>query len=339
MYMKVGVFWRKFRNVEQQMRITPDKVYDDAYEEAYHHYSALKGAGYNVCMLEWKKDPRETLRNIIREEIDIIFNASSAREISFLEAFGIPYVGSGIDLVPLNKVKRKEIVAYNRLHTPKFAIAKNVDSIPDINYLNYPLFVKPIDGRGSAGISEDNIIYKYEELPSVVKKITEKIGQAALIEEFIEGREITVGVIGYKNPKVLPIVEIEYNSAKTNTFEHKMYDNEIIYCPANFPKEEEKRIKTAALNIYKVLNAKDYSRIDMIVGKDGIPYFLEINTFAGLTMDSRKDDDGKIEVHHGYMGYSAKAAGMSSSEFMSTILESAVERYGLLDKEKEKLTS
>ncbi len=121
-----------------------------------------------------EKDPRETLRNIIREEIDIIFNASSAREISFLEAFGIPYVGSGIDLVPLNKVKRKEIVAYNRLHTPKFAIAKDVDSIPGINYLNYPLFVKPIDGRGSAGISEDNIIYKYEELPSVIKKITEK---------------------------------------------------------------------------------------------------------------------------------------------------------------------
>ncbi len=86
-----------------------------------------------------EKDPRETLRNIIREEIDIIFNASSAREISFLEAFGIPYVGSGIDLVPLNKVKRKEIVAYNRLHTPKFAIAKDVDSIPGINYLNYPL--------------------------------------------------------------------------------------------------------------------------------------------------------------------------------------------------------
>lgn len=336
--MKVGIFWRRFRNVEQQMNLTHNKAYDDAYEEAYHHYSALKNAGYDVTMLEWRKNPRETLKNIIGKGIDIIFNASSTREIAFLEAFSIPYVGSGIDLVPLNKVKRKEIIAYNKLYTPKFVVAKDVDSIPKIN-LNYSLFVKPIDGRGSAGISEDNIIYKYEEIPKVVKKITEKIGQAALIEEFIDGKEITVGIIGYKNPVVLPIVEIEYNSAKTNTFEHKMYDNEIIHCPANFSEEEEKKIKDAALNIYKVLNAKDYSRIDMIVGRDGIPYFLEINTFAGLTMDSRKDEDGNIEVHHGYMGYSAKAAGMNSSEFISTILESAVERYGLKDKKNKKLTS
>ncbi|MCF6462405.1 hypothetical protein, partial [Clostridium sp. Cult1] len=116
--MKVGVFWRKFRNVEQQMRLTPDKVYDDAYEEAYNHYSALKSAGYDACLLEWKKDPRETLENIKKENIDIVFNASSLREIAFLETFGIPYVGSGIDLVPLNKAQRKEIVAYNKLHTP-----------------------------------------------------------------------------------------------------------------------------------------------------------------------------------------------------------------------------
>ncbi len=336
--MKVGVFWRKFRNVEQQMRLTPDKVYDDAYEEAYHHYFALKSAGYDACLLEWKKDPRETLENINKENIDIIFNASSLKEIAFLETFGIPYVGSGIDLVPLNKAQRKEIVAYNKLHTPKFVVANDVNNIPEIN-LNYPLFVKPINGRGSAGINEDNIIYKYEELPKVVRKITEHIGQKALIEEFIEGREITVGVIGYEKPLVLPIVEIEYNSAKTNTFEHKMYDNEIIHCPANFSKEEEKRIKDAALNIYGVLNGKDYSRIDMIVGKDGIPYFLEINTFAGLTMDSKKGEDGKIKVHHGYMGYAAKAAGMAAAEFIGNILESAIERYGLRDKDTRKLTS
>lgn len=336
--MKVGVFWRKFRNVEQQMRITPDKVYDDAYEEAYHHYSALKSAGFDVCLIEWKRDPRKTLEEIKKKKVDIIFNASSLREIAFLETFGIPYVGSGIDLVPLNKGQRKEIVAYNKLPTPKFVIADDPDNIPKID-LNYPLFVKPIKGRGSAGISEENIIYQPEQLPKVVRKITEKIGQKALIEEFIEGREVTVGIIGYKEPKVLPIVEIEYNSAKTNTFEHKMYDNEIIHCPAQFTKEEEKRIKDVALNIYRALNAKDYSRIDMIVDRNATPYFLEINTFAGLTMDSKKDENGNVKVHHGYMGYAAKAAGMTSAEFIGSILESAIERYGLRDKESKKLTS
>ena len=93
--MKVGVFWRKFRNVEQQMRLTPDKVYDDAYEEAYHHYSAIKSAGFHACLIEWKKDPRKTLESIKKENIHIVFNASSLKEIAFLETFGIPYVGSG----------------------------------------------------------------------------------------------------------------------------------------------------------------------------------------------------------------------------------------------------
>lgn len=336
--MKVGVFWRKFRNVEQQMVLTPDKVYDDAYEEARHHYSALISAGYDACLVEWVKDPRETLKNLKKEDVDIIFNASSLKEVTFLETFGIPYVGSGIDLVPLNKAKRKEFVAYNKLDTARFVIASDVNNIPEIN-LKYPLFVKPISGRGSAGISEENIINKYEELHKVVEKITVKMGQKALIEEFVDGREITVGIIGYKDPIVLPIVEIKYNSAKTNTFEHKMYDQETIKCPADFTKEEEKRISQAALNIYKVLNAKDYARIDMIVGKDGLPYFLEINTFAGLTMESKKDEGGNMKVHHGYMGYSAKAAGMTAAKFISSILESAIERYGLRDKDKEKLTS
>jgi len=332
--VKVGVLWRKFRNVEQQMKLTPDKIYDDAYEEAFHHYSALKSAGYDATLIEWNgKDPRKTLESIIKEKVDIVFNASSLKEVALLETFGIPYVGSGIDLVSLNKAQRKRIVAYNGVPTAKFVVVDDPDNIPEIN-LNYPLFVKPINGRGSAGISDENIIYKYEDLPKVVRKITEKIGQKALIEEYIEGREVTVGIIGYEDPMVLPIVEIKYNSTRTNTFEHKMYDREIIKCPADFPEEIGNRIKKTAIRIFKSLNAKDYSRIDMIVNKEGIPYFLEINTFAGLSMASEKDESGKMKIHHGYMGYAAKAAGMTASEFLSKILESAIERYNLIEKKK-----
>lgn len=333
--MKIGVFWRKFRNVEFQKKLTPDKVYDDAYEEAYQHCMALKEAGYDAVLLEWKKDPRETLKNIIKENVNLIFNASSLKEISFLEAFGIPYVGSGIDLVATNKAVRKEIVAFNKLPTAKFVIAKSSKEIPEIN-LKYPLFVKPLRGRGSAGISEENIIYKYEQLPKVVEKITDKIGQPALIEEFIDGKELTVGIIGYENPEVLPLLEIGYNSAKTNTYEHKMFDNEIINCPANFSEKIEKRIKETALEIYKALNVKDFGRIDMILGKDNIPYFLEINTFAGLTMAAR---EGEKAVHHGYMGYMASELGYDRGEFINKITESAISRYGLKGEKKTSLIS
>ncbi|ADL07243.1 D-alanine--D-alanine ligase family protein [Thermosediminibacter oceani] len=323
--MKVGVFWRKFRNVELQLKLSGENIYDDAYEEAYQHFSAIKEAGFDAVMIEWKKDnPQETLRKVLEEKVDLVFNASSLEEVAFLEAFGIPFAGSGLDLVATDKATRKKIVAYHKLPTPRFIVVEDPNEIPDHD-LKYPLFVKPVRGRGSAGISEENIIERHEDLARVVSKITDKIGQPALVEEFIRGREITVGIIGYKNPRVLPPVEIEYNSTRTNTFEHKMFDNEIIHCPARLSPEEEEKVKSTALSIYKVLNAKDFSRIDMILGDDGIPYFLEINTFAGLTMSK----DG---THHGYMGYMAKTAGMTRADFIGSIVRSALERYRICHK-------
>lgn len=323
--MEIGVFWRKFRNVEFQRKLTTENTYDDAYEEGYQHYMALKEAGYDACMIEWKHDPLETLESIKNEKVDLVFNVSSLEEITFLETFNIPYVGSSIDLVSIDKVVRKKIILYNDLATPRFVIAYDSCNIPKID-LEYPLFIKPINGRGSAGISEENVIYNSNQISKIVSKITNKIGQPALIEEFIEGREITVGITGYKKPRVLHILEIEYNSTITNTYEHKMFDNEILHCPAKFTKKEEEIIKETALDIYKTLDAKDFSRIDMILGKDGIPYFLEINTFAGLTMQA---GEGEKHVHLGYMGSMAKAEGFTRGEFIKSIVESAIERYNL----------
>lgn len=307
--------------MELQRKLTQDKVFDDAYDEAFQHYTAIKQAGFDAVLIEWKNDPRKTLQDLVNEKVDLVFNASSLREVAFLEAFNVPFVGSGLDLVASSKAARKKLVAFHKLPTPNFIVATNPDRIPEHD-LKYPLFVKPVRGRGSAGISEENVVKNPDDLPRVVAKITDKIGQAALIEEFITGREITVGIIGYENPKVLPILEIEYNSTITNTFEHKMLDNEIIHCPADFPPEVQNRIIDTATKIYKVLNAKDYSRIDMILSDDGVPYFLEINTFAGLTMSSGK-------AHNGYMGYMAEALGMTAAEFIGAIIESALKRYHL----------
>lgn len=323
--MKVGVFWRKFRNVELQRKISEENTYDDAYEEAFQHMTALQEAGFDAELIEWRNnDPRKTLREVFSKGIDIVFNASSLREVAFLEAFDIPYVGSGIDLVATNKATRKKILAFHQLPTPKFFVVKDSRSIPS-HSLNYPLFAKPVSGRGSAGISEENIVYNLKDLGRIVDKIAKKIGQDTLVEEFIDGREITVGVIGNEEPKVLPILEIQYNSAKTNTYEHKMLDREIIKCPADLPKDIEDNIKETAVKIYKVLNVKDFGRIDMILSKDGTPYFLEINTFAGLTIPKGK-------AHSGYMGYMAQAEGMSAAEFIGQILQYAAKRYSFDEK-------
>ncbi|MGI6129113.1 MAG: D-alanine--D-alanine ligase family protein [bacterium] len=317
--MKVGVFWRRFRNVEIQRQVSRKNIYDDAYDEAFQHMMAIKEAGFDATLIEWKKDPKETLKNILNQNVSLVFNASSLKEVAFLEAFDIPFVGSGIDLVATSKAARKKIVAFHGLPTPKFFVVRSSDKIPE-HSLKYPLFVKPVRGRGSGGISEENIVKHPNALPKVVDKITQQIGQPALVEEFITGREITVGVIGNENPRISPILEIEYNSATTNTYEHKMLDNEIIHCPADFSKSEERKIKHTVKSIYKVLNARDFGRIDMIVALDGTPYFLEINTFAGLTMSTGK-------AHKSYMGYMAEAEGLSASEFIGAIVRYALERY------------
>lgn len=321
--MKIGVFWRSFRNVEFQKMLTPDNVKDDAYTEAYLHSEALKEAGYNTVLIEWKDDPVELYKEIKEKEIDMVFNASSTEELNFLEVFQIPYTGSHENVVGMSKSTRKIIVNYYNIPTPKFVLAKSPEEIPEIN-LKYPLFVKPVEGRGSAGIDETNIIESYEELPSVVRKITEGIGQVALIEEFVKGREMTVGIIGYENPEILPILEIVYNGCKTNTYEHKMLDHETIICPMKLDVEVEENIKRLSLEIYKILKIKDFGRIDFILDENNVPYFLEVNTFAGLTM---LDVNDKERAHYGYMGYMATTKGYSRSEFLGKIVKSTIERY------------
>lgn len=323
--MKIAVFWRAFRNVEFQKMLTPENVKDDAYEEAYLHSEALKEAGYESVLIEWKDTPIETYKELEEKGIDLVFNASSARELVFLESFKIPYVGSSAYTAGMDKGYRKIIASYYGVPTPKFLLAKGVGDIPQIN-IDYPLFVKPLEGRGSAGIDETNIIESYEDLPAVVEKITKGIGQTALIEECIEGREFTVGIIGYKNPEVLPILEIKLNDAKTNTYEHKMFDNETIICPMELPKDVEENIKEVSLKAYRELGIRDFGRLDFILDENNIPYFLEVNIYAGLTMPSPEDE---VEAHYGYMGYMAKEIGYSRSQFLDKIIKSAMERYKL----------
>ncbi len=323
--MKIAIFWRKNRNVEFQKKLTQEDLYDDAYEEAKSHGEGLKAGGYDVILMEWTGHPLSMARNIRDAGVSMVFNASSDEELKFLEAFNIPYTGTNMQVVGMDKAYRKIIVSHYGVTTPKFILAHSHENIPEI-HMRYPLFVKPLNGRGSAGISEDNIINRYEELPKVVGKITEKIHQPALIEEFIRGREVTVGIIGYHNPEVLPILEIGYTFGKTNTYEHKMLDQEKIMCPMKVSKVVENRIIDMALKVYSVLNIADYGRVDMILDSDNVPYFLEVNTFPGLNMPQ---ETGEKTAHYGYMGYMAKERGYTKSEFLGKILESTMERYNL----------
>ncbi len=328
--MKIGVLWRPERNINLEKEFVPEDIEDDAFEEGHQHAQALEESGHETVMLQWHKDPAETIQRIKDENVDFVFNAASDEEVSLLEIMGIPFAGSGMDLTPTDKAVRKQVVSYHGLPTAKFVVVRDPQHIPPVDHMSYPLFVKALRGRGSACISEENIIENREELERMVEKVIRVTGQAALVEEFIEGREFTVGIIGHgEDLSVLPILEVEYNGVRTNTYEHKMDDVEIIHCPGRFSPNEEKNIVETAKRIFSLLNARDYGRMDMIMGKDGKPYFLELNTFAGLT---KAPEEGGNYVHNSYMGYMAEAAGMTRKEFIGGILDSALIRCGLKEK-------
>ena len=333
--LRIAVLWRPGRNVEMQRAFTGEDIPDDALEEAILLRDGLTAAGHEACLVRWEPDPAETLAELRVLASQLVFNVSSDKEAALLHAAGIPYCGSGIGLIALDKAARKKIMLHDGVLTPPFVVvvpdgkAKGSEvSVSDIGRgwepeppMEYPLFVKPVEGRGSAGVSDDSIVTNRRELHRQVQAITGQLGQGALVENYIQGREVTVGIIG-DPPVVLEPLEIEYRSAKTNSFEHKQ-DREIMHCPARVSHEERERVIKEALRAFEVLGARDFARVDTILAHDGRPWVLELNTFAGLHMVTGKER----HLHASYIGAMAKAMGLSAAEILSRIVDSAQKRY------------
>ncbi|HCJ10447.1 MAG TPA: D-alanine--D-alanine ligase [Clostridiales bacterium] len=333
--MKIAVLWRPGRNVEWQNRYLGTTIPDDALEEATLHRDGLIEAGHDAELVCWRQDD---LAGMLEElgggRFDLVFNASSLAEVAFLEAAGIPYCGSGLDLVALDKAARKKILVYHGIPTAPFFVVDDASratggAVPLAELkngwrppepLSYPLFVKPVRGRGSSGISDESIVHNHDELVRQAEKIITRLDQGALVERYVQGREVTVGLIG-ERPVVLTPLEIEYNQVKTNTYEHKM-DREIFHCPARFSDSELERFKAVALDAFRALGARDYGRVDMMVDDRGQPTVLELNTFAGLQIVTGREE----HLHASYIGEMARAMGMSRSELLGTIVESAARR-------------
>ncbi len=322
--MKIAVMYRKNRNIEHQIKVGVVNVRDDAYDEASMHAEGLMHAGYDVELIEWSHQPEQMRKTFQSKQIDLVFNVSSYEEALFFETYKIPYVGTSVKMIALDKVQRKILCAYYGVKTADFQVAQSISDIPIIT-LDYPVFVKPIHGRGSAGIDDSNIVNSYDELVPIIKRITEDMQQEAIIETYIQGREVTVGVLGYDTMEVLPILEISYSSGKTNSFEHKMNDHEIIHCPASLDEDTKLAILNMAKQVYRILDIKDFGRIDIMLDQNNTPYFLEVNTFAGLNLPDNQDN----KAHIGYMGQMAIAAGYNRGSFLDTIVKSAQKRYQL----------
>ncbi len=257
--------------------------------------NALEKYGCNVILLE---ATGEIIKKIQDEKIDIVFNFAEGlkgrgREAQIPALFnmlGIPFTGSDETTlgVGLDKALSKRVVASEGIKTPKFQLFFNGKEKIKRN-LNFPLIVKPNAQGSSKGIIDKSIAKSQEELYDLVNRIINNYKEPVLAEEYIEGREFTVGLLGNEEEiEVLPIMEIRFDKSKDTGFYsyNVKKDSETktsFTCPANLTKKEEKNIKNFALKIYKILECKDVARIDLrISNKDNNPYFIEINPLPGL---------------------------------------------------------
>jgi D-alanine-D-alanine ligase len=321
--LRIGLLHKKRGNFATQEKfVGADGVVDETDTEVAHHEQALTEAGYSVRQIHWGPDFIHDLR---RSQVDLIFNVSSLVEAAILEELEIPYVGSGAFTIAVaaDKTLAKRLWQLAGLPTSPFHVArteKDCEVFRDNPPLEYPLFIKPVAGRGSAGINDTSVVDSYDQLIRGVVERYETIGQPVLIERFLQGREITLGILGNgADARVLSPLEIVYREGDiTLTFEKKELDDDSLLCPAPLSAEETRMMQQLALRAYRVLGFRDYGRIDTILTEEG-PFLLEGNTFAGLMCTPK-------EKPHSYIGCMVRAEGKDGTDLLDEIVQVAMKR-------------
>jgi len=323
--LRIGLLNKKRGNfVIQEKLIGTDNIVDETDAEVEHHERALTEAGYSIRQIHWGPD---FINNLQASQVDLVFNVSSLVEAAILEELEIPYVGSDTFTIAIatDKSLAKRLWQQACVPTSPFCVArseKDCKVFRGVPPFEYPLFIKPVAGRGSAGINDTSIVHSYDQLISGVVERIETIGQPVLIEKFLQGREITLGVLGNEDARALPPLEIVYSEGdNTLTFEKKELDNDTFLCPAPLTVEETIMMQQLALRAYHVLGFKDFGRIDTILTKEG-PFLLEGNTFAGLMCTPK-------EKPHSFIGFMARAEGKDSKALLDEIIQIAVRRLNL----------
>lgn len=315
----------------KKTEIPDEEAEYDSIDTVYAIQKALKTRGHEVTLLE----ADETLPDKLNEHnIDLVFNIAEGRGGRGREAqipalcnyYGIPFTGSDETTLclALDKGLTKKLLAGDGVLTPNYVVVTK-ETMETARKLNCPVIVKPNAEGSSKGISDVSIAKTENELMMILNKNLAMYGQSMLAEEYIEGREFTVGVLGNgSNVKVFPPMEIEYRKATQDNYHVYSYNVKqnfreyIDYaCPAKLTKAEEQEMTEVTAKIYQLLSCRDFARADFRMTKDGKIYFIEINPLPGLA------------PHYSDYPMLADFSGTSYDDLVNGILDAAVERLGL----------
>ncbi len=257
---------------------------------------------------------------------DLVFNGAEghyadSREAqipAILDMLQFPYTCAGVVGMVLSHNKHLAKRQFNAkgLPTPKFMVISDASSIPESD-LRYPMFVKPTSEGSSIGINEYAVVRNFEELVKQVTWVTETTDSLVLVEEFIEGREFTIGILGNE---ALPIVEI-ISPTGFYSYEQKEDFESAVYrvCPARLTDAQTKEFQHIALAAKQALRLEDVCRMDMRMDSAGNPYILEVNPIPLMYPDPKQAS----------LVYAAFAIGYTYTDIVRKIIESAAKRWHL----------
>jgi len=287
---------------------------------------------------------REDVINYFRKNpVDIVFNIAEGKSGKFRESevpaildyLQIPYTGSNTFslALALNKALTKKILVAENIPTPRFQLfTRGVKELDP--RLKFPLIVKPNCEGSAKGINSTNVVKDQAALLEKIREVRYAYQQEVLVEEFIEGRELTVGILENGVVTILPILEIDFSECKKSgeyfySWRMKEYQGNAelglvpnFYCPARLDQETEAKVKEAALRTHRAVGCFDVSRTDIRLTPDNIPYVLEINPLPGLN---------PRESNFPIMAY---AAGIKYEDIIDSILTNAYQR---ISKKEERL--
>ena len=297
---------------------------------------ALKNKGHNVEAID--AEYPHLFSYFRKNRVDLVFNIAEGKCGKFRESevpavldyLNIPYTGSNTFsmALALNKALTKKLLKADNIPTPRFQVfVKGNEKLdPD---LKFPLIVKPNREGSAKGIDASNVVNSKEALFDKVGEIINIYKQEVIAEEFIDGKELTVGILENGKTTILPILEIDFSECKKSgeyfySWRMKEYQGNTdlgliptFHCPARLDKNTEASVKEVALRTHKAVGCFDISRTDIRLSSDNIPYVLEINPLPGLNPS---------ESNFPIMAY---AAGMKYEDLIEAILMSALERSQL----------
>jgi len=296
--------------------------------------NALRSEGFESSCVNLQDDITILNRLVAPDPPDVVFNLVEffhndlQREgavAGFYELHRIRYTGASSFCLALCRRKglTKSILLQHGLATPRF-IALDRPVIKRNHGLRYPLIIKPSWQDGSAGVEACSVVHDYAHLTKQLESVFQRFQMPILVEEFIEGKELHISVMGNDPPVALPIIEYDFSQLVDDHPQVITYDikwNPLVLpyhrvhslCPARIDKKTEKLVMEHALRAYAATYCRDYARIDVRLGNDGVPYILEVNPNPDLT-------EGVSFME------SAEKAGISFSEALRRLVLFALDR-------------